>query len=288
MKYIFIINNFGNNDPSFIYKRIIEVCDNLKLDYTLELNSQFYTTDMILKKYQDKQDIIIAVGGDGMINKVANGIANTDNILGYIPYGTGNDFHKTVIDTMEEGITPIDLVKINNQYFINIACFGIDADIANDEKIIHNKFIPKSQRYNLSVIYHFIKYHSRKLEILIDKDTIINDFSTVVLANGRYYGGGYKVGTNSSLTDGLLDVYLFRDMPKIKMAKSILGMKNGSHEFIPELQKIATSKLCIKSETPFKSNIDGEMLESDEFNIELNPKKLKLYNNQDLIKRILK
>lgn len=288
MKYIFIINAFGNNDAIQIYNQITNVCNSLKLDYKVEINSNEMSTEMILRKYQDSQNIIIAVGGDGMINKVVNGIANTDNVLGYIPYGTGNDFHKTVLDTLEDGITPIDLIKINDKYFINIACFGIDADIANDNGIIHNKFIPKSQRYNVSALYHFLRYKVRHLEIMFNKDIIINDFSTVVVCNGRYYGGGYKVGTNSLLTDGLLDIYLVGKMPKIKMAKTILGMKNGAHENISELIKLNLNKLTIKSEKEFASNVDGEILKSNQFDIEVKPKSLKLYNDQNLINKIIK
>ena len=288
MRYIFIINKYSTNDIEFIYNQICYVCQSLGINYVIELNQLNNPTEDILKKYQDTENIIMAVGGDGMINRVVNGIANTNNILGYIPYGTGNDFHKSVIETITDEITPIDLIKINEKYFVNIACFGIDADIANDDEIIHNKLIPKSQRYNASVIYHFLKYQGRNLKIYIDDKTLEEQLTTLVIANARYYGGGYKVGTNSIMNDGLMEVYLVKMLPKLRMAKSILGMKDGKHEKLKEVTKISTTNLTIESDIPIKSNIDGEILEADSFNINLIHNGIKLYNDQELIKKILK
>ena len=288
LRYIFIINSFGSNDNSHIFTNIKNVCENLGIDYIIEFNSPYLSTEDIVKKYYYSQNIIFAVGGDGMINKVANEIIGTKNILGVIPYGTGNDFQKTINETIDDGITNIDIAKINNKYFINTACFGIDADIANDEEIIHNKYIPKSQRYNASVIYHFLKYKARNIEVIISDKTYKKDYTTVVLSNGRYYGGKYKIGTNSSLTDGLLDVYLVDSLPKLKMAKLILGMEKGLHEKSKNVTKISTNNLTIKLNDNFKCNIDGEILEDKVFDVKLLPNSIKLYNDKELVKKLIK
>ena len=57
-----------------------------------------------------------------------------------------------------------DVAQINDKYFINIACFGIDADVGNNTKIIKNKLIPIKQRYNASLIYTFFKYKNKEAE----------------------------------------------------------------------------------------------------------------------------
>ena len=66
--------------------------------------------------------------------------------------------------------------------------------------------------------------------VKIDDEVIDDHFTTVVLCNGKYYGGGYKIGFNSKLNDDLIDVYLVPKMPKLGMAKLILGMNKGNHE----------------------------------------------------------
>ena len=288
LRYVFIINSFGSNDNRYIINSINEVCNSLNIEYVIELNSPQLSTEDIVKKYSDSQNILFVVGGDGMINKVANASVGTKNILGVIPYGTGNDFQKTIDETLIEGINKIDIAKINNKYFINTACFGIDADIANDDSFVHNKFIPKSQRYNASVIYHFLSYKPRDMEISIGNNIIKNNYTTVVVANGRYYGGKYRIGTNSFLTDGLLDVYLVNSLPKLKMAKLILGMNKGLHEKADDVKKFLTNELIIKLDNNLKCNIDGEILEDKEFNISIVQDGINLYKDTTLVNKILK
>ena len=284
MKYIFLLNSFSLKEriPTVLDK-IREVCKKLNIDYEVEINSEIKSTEDILEDYKNSEDIIFAIGGDGIINRVLNSIVGTKNKLGYIPYGTGNDFYRSNKELLKQGLNKIDLVKINDKYFINIACFGIDADIANNENLIHSKIIPKKERYNISLLYNFIKYRARSAKVEINEDTYLDKYTTIVVCNGRYYGGGYKIAPTSKLDDGLLDVYLVRKMPKIKMAKLILSMKNAKHENSPNVNKIQTDKLTIKSEKDISSNIDGEILTSKEFNIQIIPKGIEVYYDEKLI-----
>ncbi len=288
MKYVFLINSFSLKDKTLeMIKKVDSVCQKRKLEYVIESNSLELSTEDILKKYQNQECVIMAMGGDGIINRVVNGIANTKNILGFIPLGTGNDFYKTNKEDLEPGVNKVDLVRINDKYFINITCFGIDADIANESDIIHSKIIPKSQRYNAGILYHFFKYKARELEIIVDGKTYSNYYTTVAVCNGKYYGGGYKVGTNSSLVDGKVDVYMVEKMAKINMARLILGMNEGKHEKSKKLKKVSTDKLIIKSPKEITCNMDGEELTAKEFEIEVIPGGLEVYYDQDLINEFL-
>ena len=193
MKYVFLINSFSLKDRTLdMIKKVDSVCKKRKMEYVIETNSQESSTEDILAKYKNSQCIIMAMGGDGIINRVVNCIAKTKNVLGFIPLGTGNDFYKTNREDLETGVNKLDLVKINDKYFINIACFGIDADIANESDIIHSKLIPKSQRYNVGILYHFFKYKARQFEIDVNGETYSNRYTTIAVCNAKYYGGGYK------------------------------------------------------------------------------------------------
>ena len=286
MRHVFMLNIYGNYDCVEKYKLIEETCEKRGINYVVESNGR-NTTEEILSKYSDGENIIYAIGGDGMINKVVNGIVGTNNYFSYIPVGTGNDFDRTINEIFQSScIYPIDLVKINEKYFINIACFGIDAKIANDDRFIHNKFIPKSMRYGTSILANFLTYKPEALEINIDGKTISNKYTTVVVANGRYYGGGYNISPTSKLNDEKIELYLVANTNKIKMAQLILSMKNGKHLDYPEIQAASCDKLTIKSKNAIKANIDGEILESDIFNIEVSNEKIKLNNNKLLRKAL--
>ena len=292
MKYIFILNSFGKRSINDLIERISKISKELDIDYKIEINSKYESTEDILNKYKDSNNIIVAVGGDGMINRVLNGIIDTDNLLSFIPYGTGNDFYKTSQETLLPGKNPIDVVKINNKHFINIACFGVDADIANDERFVHSKIIPRPWRYDVGVLYHFLSYKPKSFEVAINDEIINGDFTTIALCNARYYGGGYKIGPSSLVDDGEIEVYLVDSLNKIDMAKTILSMKEGKHEDNlyednPYIIKKKTNSLLISSDIPISSNIDGEILTSNTFNVDVLPKKIEVYNNQDLIDKFL-
>ena len=284
MKMIFLLNRFSLKDKlDDVVSRVQRLCNHHHFQFKIEINSLNESTEDILKRYQKTHYMIIAIGGDGTLNRVLNGVVGTKNILGFIPYGTGNDFYKTCRDTLKDGITDIDLCKINHRYFINVVCFGIDADIGNNDQVVHSKWIPEKQRYNFSLISHFFHYRSRKMRICYDKHTEESFYTTVVVCNGRYYGGGYRVGYHSDLTDGKCELYLIQNMKKIMMAKLIAGMKKGKHETSSYTKKVPITMCRISSDEEISCNVDGEKLTSKDFQIEIIPKGISLYYDSQLI-----
>lgn len=288
MKYVFILNQFSlKNDTNKMIDNIEKACKKRKINYKIEVNNNDISTEDILKKYKKSKNIIMAVGGDGTINRVLNGLVGTKNILGYIPHGTGNDFYRANREVLNKGINTIDLVKINNKYFINIACFGIDAVIGNNSEIIHSKIIPKKYRYNFGLLVNFIKYKPRNFIVSINNKSYKDEYTTFVVCNARYYGGGYRVSPNSRLDDGLLEVLLVKKTTKYDMAKLIGSMKNAFHLNSPKVQLFQTKELTIKTDSKISSNIDGEELTDNTFNIKLIPNGIDIYYDQELIDDII-
>ena len=288
MKHVFIFNSFSNYNVNEIVNRVIMACVNKDYDYIIEINDEFNSTEDILRKYKDKDYIIYAVGGDGMINRVLNGVVNTNNTLGYIPKGTGNDLDRTISKDLNEGINDIDVVSINDKYFINVACFGIDAQISNDDKIVHSKIIPKSQRYNAAALKHFITYKPFDFEVVIDGDVISGKYSTICACNAAYYGRGYNIAPTANIKDGLMDVYMVDKLRRLKLAYTILKMHDGNHLNIKGVNHEKAKQLLLFSKDVIQANIDGEVIEGNVFNLKVHPNKVKLSNDQDLIKRVLR
>ena len=189
----------------------------------------------------------------------------SQNYLGVIPVGTGNDFYKSISKQNTKLYEKVDVAQINDKYFINIACFGIDADVGNNTKIIKNKLIPIKQRYNASLIYTFFKYKNKEAEFTSKEQQQKGKFTTIVIANGMYYGGGFQIAPNSKYNDGLLDIYYAKDMKKYKLPGLIIKIKKGTHEQSKSIHKFQTTEITIK----------------------LIPQAITLYNNQELIKKVL-
>ena len=126
------------------------------------------------------------------------------------------------------------------------------------------------------------------MKVIIDDNVYETDYTTIAVCNAKYYGGGYKIGTNASLTDGLVDVYLADKLPKLKMAKLLLCMKKGKHENSKYIRVIKTNKLAIESDKEIVSNIDGDKLSSKTFDIEVIHNGIEVYYDQNLIDKVLK
>lgn len=283
MKYIFIINSFTLKDEiNDVIHRIKDFCVRKNMEFEVEINNEDNSTEDIVKKYKRCGYTLVAVGGDGMLNRVLNALVGTNNTLGFIPCGTGNDFYKSSSKQFKKEIEECDIIKINDRYFINVACFGIDADVANNKDLIKSKIIPRSQRYNISVINSFLKYEPRHFILKMNKEEIEGDFATVAVCNGGYYGNGYNISPDFNLNNGLIDVYAVEDDNKLNIMKMILSMKKGKHEKYKKVHKYQTNKLTLICSNEVNSNIDGEELLSKKFNIEVKGK-IKVYFNKELI-----
>ena len=289
MKYIFILNSFAlKTEVEKIKRKIIEYCTKENMEFIIEVNSNEVDTEDIVAKYKDQKNILLAVGGDGTVNRVLNGIAGTDNILGIIPLGSGNDFYKSVEKDLKEYYNSCDLVKINNKHFINVACFGIDADVANNKCKVTSPLIPKSQRYNASLLKTFSQYKCRELEIDVNGEQLKGEYTTVAVCNGIYYGNGYKISPTSDPTNGLLDIYIVDKVNKIRMVNLILKMKDGNHLEEKEVKHVQSDKITIKSSEGILANIDGEELYDRKFEIEVIKDGIMLYYDKSLIESITK
>lgn len=288
MKYIYFVNRFSLRDETdAVINRIKSVSEEFHRDYIVEVSGSAEEAVLAIRKYHDAGAVLTAVGGDGSIHHLLNEIAGTNNLLSFVPCGTGNDFSRTCLETLEDGVHEVDLIRVNDRYCINTVCFGIDADIANDESFIHNRFIPRSMRFNAGVLYHFLTYGKKRyLTVEWGKKKISRHFTTVVAANGRYYGSGYKVSPGSLLNDGRMEVYLIDSVRKVKMARLILSMKNAGHLQDPALRMVRTKKVTVSSPVPIRVNVDGEPLQADHFELELIPRAVRLDFDHRFLERV--
>ena len=286
MKYIYLVNRFQHGKQTGpIIQKLKKASELSGRDYRIRVCNDREDVHKILSSIRGKNCVVTAIGGDGSINYLLNELVSSGNILSFLPLGTGNDFCRGCIQTLHNGIHKADIVRINERYFINTACFGIDADIANDERYIHKKYIPRSLRFHASVLHHFLSFkEGRYLRVEYDEGREEGDFTTVVAANNQYYGGGYRVSPASRIDDGLMEIYLVKKLNRIRMAKVILSMKDAGHLKDPSLTMIRTKKLMVSSLEPVTANIDGEPLVSDRFDLELIQGGIRLAFNRDFIR----
>lgn len=287
MKYIFIVNKgAGKGRCEKLIPKIEEECKKRKYEYEIRYIEKDYSGADIAREYKEEENIIYVVGGDGTLAKTLPGLVGTKNKLGIIPAGSGNDTYRT-IKTMENGDHKIDLGKINDTYFINVACTGIDAEVANNLDMFRNTWVPSSQLYTASIIYTFFKFKFKKIKLKTKVKTLDAEYTILSICNGSYYGGGYKIAPKSRLTDGLLDIYYAEKMSKLKIIPLILKLKKGKHEGKRRIHKFRCDKVEINFEEETVFNVDGEKLTGKDFKIEVLQNALWLHNDKEFVEEIL-
>ena len=287
MKYIFVINAIaGRGKYKEILPNIKKVCKNRNIKYEIRYITEKVSGVDIVKEYKNEENVIYVVGGDGTLTRTIPGIIGTKNKLAIIPSGSGNDTYKA-IKTLPYGENIIDLGKINNTYFINVACAGLDAEVANNIDKLRNTKIPTKHLYTASIIYTFLNYKFNKAIFKTNIKNISAKYSTISICNGAYYGGGYKIAPKSQLTDGLLDVYFIDKMSRFRIIKLLFKLKNGKHEGKKKVHKFRTNHVEIEIEKEITFNVDGERLTDKKFVIDIIPKAITVYNDNDFVNELL-
>jgi len=100
MSYIFIINPVSGKGKGLSVGKIIdEYCKNKGINYRVVYTDRKRDAEYLAALYKNvKNNVIYSVGGDGTLNEVVNGMANSESSLGIIPIGSGNDFYRSLID----------------------------------------------------------------------------------------------------------------------------------------------------------------------------------------------
>jgi diacylglycerol kinase (ATP) len=214
---------------------------------------------------------IYSVGGDGTLNEIVNGMAGSHAELGIIPCGSGNDAVRSIYSITDPlkliEILPVassvkvDLGRINQRYFINIASIGFDAEVAlKSQSLKRIPFISGPMSYILGVLTSLIYLKKYRLRLKFgESERIEKNFLLTAFANGSYYGGGMKPAPKAKINDGLLDFYMVDFLPRRRILRFFPLYKKGLHESMKEVSMKRGQRAIIESHCPFPLNIDGEV-----------------------------
>jgi len=216
---------------------------------------------------QNNCDVVVAVGGDGTVSEVVNGIKDSKAILGVIPVGTGNDFARAldIPLTFEKALEcifngknrRIDLGVVNDKYFINVASVGFDAQVVIETQNI-KKSLLGSAAYVFGLFKALMNYSPFDLEIETEDRAIKRQAVLIAVANGIFYGGGMKIAPHARMDDGLLDVCLVNSMTKWNIVRLFPLLFSGKHLFRPEVEYFKVKRINIECENGY-INSDGEI-----------------------------
>jgi YegS/Rv2252/BmrU family lipid kinase len=289
MRHALIIINpvAGKGKALTVKDKLLNELDKAKITYEIVISS--YEGE--IEKFALNVDIarfteIIALGGDGTVVEVLNGIIDKKIKLGIIPIGTGNDFFRSIqpkID-IDDAIKKIvddktilsDVGIINDVYFLNVSGFGMDSYILENLKKI-KKFIKGSFAYTVSTFYTLFSYKSKKIYIEIDGVQLERDIMLVSICNGKYFGGGMMVSPNANIDDGQFELIIVKKMSILRFIKIFGKIFKGTHLFVDEVEEFKGKKFKIKSDVEIPLNVDGNLIGVTPLEINITNFKLEIF-----------
>jgi diacylglycerol kinase (ATP) len=226
-------------------------------------------------------EVVVAVGGDGTINEVANGIIGSGKVLGVIPAGSGNDFVKSAriptrtseaVNVLLAGRTTcIDIGSVvtnsrighspsNSQerFFVNGVGIGFDAAVA--EQTRHTRNLSGVMLYLVAVLGTLRKYRPCQFHIEIDSDSMSGRTLLVAIGNGACAGGGFYLTPDAMLDDGLLDVCVIEAKSALQILNLVPKVMRARHVGTSGVSLQRGSRIHIETEEPVLVHADGEIL----------------------------
>lgn len=287
MKYIFIVNpESAKGNAMKIIGNIEKVCKQEHIEYEVCYTLAQGDATRLAQSYKDDENIIYAVGGDGTLSEVLNGVIGTKNKIGIIPAGSGNDFYRTVKELAKAEIES-DVGVVNGKYFLNIACVGIDAEVANNVPLMKKKNVKVKNLYTASILYTFTHFKFKQIHFKSQEKDEKGNFTILSICNGRYYGGGYNISPKASLEDNYFDVYYINKLRLPSIINLLLKLKKGKLEQDKRTNHFKTNNITVTTEEPIRFNVDGETIENTKFEIKIIPKAIKIYHNAELESKFL-
>ena len=212
-------------------------------------------------------EVAVAFGGDGLIGAVAGALKNTDGVVGILPGGRGNDLCRVLgiprrpvaaCGVLASGVERrLDLGEAGGRTFAGIASCGFDSlvnQIANDTRVVRG-----SPVYALALLRALPRFKAAQFEVTLD-DGAPREFTgySVAAANSKQFGGGMLLAPNASLTDGLLDVVIIEDMPKLRFLRLAPTVFSGRHVRKRGVDVVRGREVHISASERFTLYADGE------------------------------
>jgi len=245
---------------------------------TLFSERQGHLAELAREAALDGAELLVVVGGDGSVNEVVNGLAGLGRqpAVAVVPRGTGWDFSRTFgiprkIDdavqiALQGDVRTIDLGRASYRawdgsdataWFANVASAGMSGAIAKRANET-TKALGGKASYLWATFAVFSGWEATEIEVAVDGERRAGPMFDVVIANGRFFGGGLEICPEAEPDDGLFDVLTIGDVTKRDLVQTMPKMYRGTHLPHPKAELLRGSSVTVTSETPLPIELDGE------------------------------
>ena len=250
-------------------------------------------TELTQQAIHSGYQYIICVGGDGSLNEVVNGFMQLEAwpghklFLGLLPYGTGNDFAKTIgisknITELKQYIEndsckAIDIGEVkyterngNNaiRYFINITDVGMGG-LAAEKINSYPKWLPSNLAYQLAILSTLLSYKKKQMAAEADSFSYLGRTMNIIVANGKYFGSGLGIAPHAEINDGKLAVVIAADISLWDYITNIATVRKCQKVQHPQMLYYDAKTITITAKEPMSIDMDGEFIGYSPMHIEI-------------------
>ena len=285
-KVFFIINKFsGAGFRPELEGLIISRCDELNLEGTIEFTQDRGHATALAKSASSLGfNKVFAVGGDGTVNEVAQGLVHSNTTMGIIPKGSGNGLArhlgismniKKSLDILNSAkIIQMDTLMINSNLSVNVSGIGFDGHVAG-------MFGKDGKRgllgYIKLVSREFFSFKEFPIELKADDQILHRNAFILAIANSSQFGNNATISPYASVCDALIDVCFIKKVPLTHSIGFAKKMFSGTIDTSAFVEIIKAKKLSVQFPRPMPYHIDGEAMEpTSNFEIALQPASLKM------------
>jgi len=240
-------------------------------------------------------DVAVAVGGDGTIHEVANGLAGSDTAMGVIPAGTANVYavdigipiwsplRPNAVRTAAEIIRTgqrrrIDLgrVKLANglqRYFFMWCGVGLDAAVSQEVSSEDTRRLGMAA-WAVAGVMVAVNFMGTRGSVTVDNQKERKRVLWTVISNGQLYGRVWRVAPEAKMDDGLLDLTIFEGHGILSTARHLAGLTLGQFARDPTVHFYRGSSFTIETRKPLPIHVDAEPVGTTPAEIKVVPRSL--------------
>lgn len=270
---VFILNPFaGGGDRRFadlLGKKLAQLEQKLGPIELLRTEGPRHAEELARQAVALEASLIVAVGGDGTVHEIVNGMAGSGASLGVIPLGTGNDFaralgiprspEKALEILMKGRIRRIDLGRANGRYFAGVASVGFDAEVATLAKE-GPRFLKAYSAYAIAAWKTWRQFRPKLFHMRAKDQTFTFKGWLVAGANIPTYGGGFLIAPGALIDDGLLDFCLVGEASRREFLAQSWKAFFGRHVKHPKVISFRAPEATLSGDPSLILQADGEGL----------------------------
>jgi len=285
-RILFIINPIsGGRNKEAITQLIQTYLNQDFFDYEIIKTEYAGHAAILAKEFKLEKNIIVAVGGDGTINEIAQELKDSSCCLGIIPQGSGNGLarHLGISINPRKAIEAlnvsqedcIDTAQLNENFFVSIAGIGFDSLIA--EMFVHSRHRGFVGYASLST-KEFFKYKEQAYRMIIDGKEIEREAFLIAFANSNQFGYDTKISPLADIQDGFLDVCILKKPRLDQMPLGFYHLWSSRAHHSRLLEIIKAKEITIIPNKNEYANVDGESIKvGQELKIKINAQSLKVW-----------